>query len=278
MTTKNCGIYNILCLSNQKIYIGSSKDIHHRYYHHLYELRKNKHTNIHLQRAFNKYGKDSFELIIIENCQPENLLILEQEYLNNTNKDKCFNINYRAERPPSWKHKHHTEETKEKISQSNMGKTISEKQKKLISKIHKGKVISQQQKEILSQLFSGEKNPAYIDGRTMKDYFCQCGKKISIGATQCKNCYKPVGLKGENNYMFGTKRTENQKKNQSLKMKGKFAGEKNPSAKLSNENIKEIIDLFENGQTKASISRKYNISKTRVGQIIKKKNYYLSLN
>ncbi|MFW6122530.1 MAG: GIY-YIG nuclease family protein [Petrotogales bacterium] len=55
MSEKISGIYNIICLPNQKVYIGSSNNIYRRYYLHLYELRKNKHTNIHLQRAFNKY-------------------------------------------------------------------------------------------------------------------------------------------------------------------------------------------------------------------------------
>ena len=111
----------------------------------------------------------------------------------------------------------------------------------------------------------------------MKEYFCECGKKISIGAIQCKNCYKPVGLKGEKSPFFGKPLSNERKENLSLKMKGKYVGENNPSAKLSNIDIKQIIYLFDNGEIKASIARKYNISKTRVGQIIRKREYYSSL-
>lgn len=41
------GIYNIRNLINNKIYIGSSKDIEYRTYRHLMFLRANKHINPH---------------------------------------------------------------------------------------------------------------------------------------------------------------------------------------------------------------------------------------
>ncbi|MBO1264500.1 GIY-YIG nuclease family protein [Proteiniclasticum sp. SCR006] len=60
------GIYLIACLSDKKVYIGQSNDINKRIGIHYRELKKNTHHNILLQRAFNKYGKDSFYFATLE--------------------------------------------------------------------------------------------------------------------------------------------------------------------------------------------------------------------
>jgi len=55
-------------------------------------------------------------------------------------------------------------------------------------------------------LFEGENNPSYIDGKTLKENYCKCGKKISIYAIYCELCnYKLHSnrMKGKNNPMFG---------------------------------------------------------------------------
>jgi group I intron endonuclease len=60
------GIYAIRNKLNNKYYIGQSIDISRRIRDHKLDLRKNRHYNIHLQRSWNKYGKDAFEFKIIE--------------------------------------------------------------------------------------------------------------------------------------------------------------------------------------------------------------------
>jgi hypothetical protein len=55
------GIYAIQIGS--KKYIGCSKDIERRIYQHEYELETNTHSNLHLQRAFNKYRDYSWHVI-----------------------------------------------------------------------------------------------------------------------------------------------------------------------------------------------------------------------
>ena len=75
-------IYKIENTINKKFYIGSSVNYKRRWEQHIYELNKNKHDNIHLQRAWNKYGKDNFEFSIIEECENSNQYIEEQYYLD----------------------------------------------------------------------------------------------------------------------------------------------------------------------------------------------------
>lgn len=67
------GIYKIVNTFNGKIYIGQSKHIRERWSEHKKELRRNKHKNEYLQRAWNKYGEDSFKHEVIELCSEDML-------------------------------------------------------------------------------------------------------------------------------------------------------------------------------------------------------------
>jgi len=79
---KICGIYIIKNNINNKIYIGQSIDIHKRWANHKNELKRNKHVNIHLQRAWNKYGEENFNFNILEKCNEESLSEKEINYIN----------------------------------------------------------------------------------------------------------------------------------------------------------------------------------------------------
>ena len=65
------GIYKITNKINGKKYVGQSSCIENRWYSHKRELNMGIHGNIHLQRAWNKYGEDNFEFSIIEECDIE---------------------------------------------------------------------------------------------------------------------------------------------------------------------------------------------------------------
>ena len=56
------GIYKLTNLSNGKIYIGQSVNVEDRIYKHKMALKGNYHKNDHLQKAWNKYGKNSLNL------------------------------------------------------------------------------------------------------------------------------------------------------------------------------------------------------------------------
>ena len=62
------GIYKIENLINHKLYIGQSDDLYRRRDAHFNELKGNRHYNQHLQRSYNKYGKDNFKFNIVEKC------------------------------------------------------------------------------------------------------------------------------------------------------------------------------------------------------------------
>ena len=67
------GIYKITCSENNKVYVGQAINIQDRWKTHIQCLNRNKHHNIHLQRAWNKYGENNFKFDIIEYCEKEDL-------------------------------------------------------------------------------------------------------------------------------------------------------------------------------------------------------------
>jgi group I intron endonuclease len=73
------GIYKITNTTNKKFYIGSAKDIDHRWYCHTNDLNANRHVNPKFQNAWHKYGESSFTFEIIESVEPKPELLLERE-------------------------------------------------------------------------------------------------------------------------------------------------------------------------------------------------------
>lgn len=59
------GLYLIHCKQDNKIYIGSSKNMHKRKLQHLNALRSNRHHSYLLQEAFNEFGEEQFTFYII---------------------------------------------------------------------------------------------------------------------------------------------------------------------------------------------------------------------
>lgn len=76
------GIYSISNTVNGKLYVGSTNNISVRWNKHRALLRHNKHQNTHLQSAWNKYGEESFEFSIIEECSIESLIEREQYFID----------------------------------------------------------------------------------------------------------------------------------------------------------------------------------------------------
>lgn len=172
------GIYSIRNTITQDFYIGSTNNFKRRWkYEHLKKLRINKHVNNYLQNAFNKYGEDVFIFEIILECEEEQLLFFEQFYLD-LFKPK-YNLTFIAGKPPSLKGrvvseenkkkqsemmkgnknflgKHHSKETKDKLSKANKGKKRDEATRRKIGEANKGKVTSEETKKKMSDAAKGK--------------------------------------------------------------------------------------------------------------------------
>ncbi len=90
------GIYLIYCSANEKGYIGSSLRVQARFTHHRHDLNRGAHDNTHLQRAYQKYGKETFTYLLLENVPtpttPEILLERENHYLMQLKEEDVFNV------------------------------------------------------------------------------------------------------------------------------------------------------------------------------------------
>jgi len=133
------GIYFILNKVTLKLYIGSAVYFARRRSEHFTRLAKNIHHNEHMQRAYNKYGKEAFDFIIVEIVPLDKLIELETYYIakhRTTEEDfgynKCpFGISAIGRK--------HSPETIEKIRISNSGKTVPQERRDKISATLKAK-------------------------------------------------------------------------------------------------------------------------------------------
>ncbi len=110
------GVYCVINIINNKKYIGSASGIgmiFERLIKHRSTLLLNKHYNKHFQKAWNKYGKDSFEIEILEVCEKEKCIEREQYYIDLLKPE--YNI---CKIAGSTLGKGHNKETRQKISKS----------------------------------------------------------------------------------------------------------------------------------------------------------------
>jgi hypothetical protein len=96
------GIYQIRCVANDKIYIGSSVDLRNRWAFHCRALRFGRHSNRYLQAAWDDYGPDAFDFTIIEYVSKDELIVVEQYWIDRTrctDRGVGFNIITKAGSP-----------------------------------------------------------------------------------------------------------------------------------------------------------------------------------
>jgi group I intron endonuclease len=78
------GVCQIRCVSNGKIYVGSSVDVRGRWLRHRFELNRGTHGNCYLQKAWNRQGEAGFDIVILELAEPADLLKVEQKWIDQT--------------------------------------------------------------------------------------------------------------------------------------------------------------------------------------------------
>ena len=123
------GVYQITNKISGKVYVGhaarvypnkpASCGFYKRWSEHIYDLTNNQHPNIHLQRAWVKYGDDAFIFSILEFVDPDKCEEREQFYLDNLSREERYNISPVA---GSSLGREVTAETRAKLSAAGLGK------------------------------------------------------------------------------------------------------------------------------------------------------------
>lgn len=138
-------IYKITNLVNNKIYIGSAFNFKKRYNNHISSLNRNVHKNLHLQLAYNKYGKNNFKFEIIEECDKDNILQREQYWIDTVKPE--YNICKIAGNTSGRKL---SEETKKKIALTKIGLKHTEQSKIKM----RNKIVSEETRQKISKALS----------------------------------------------------------------------------------------------------------------------------
>ncbi len=185
MTEKMSGIYKIIHKASGKYYVGSSHDIFSRWNNHRKDLTSNSHVNDYLRYAWNKYGQDAFEFIIVEYVEPikESLLKAEQTHLTiaQGEQDRTYNLKFESSGGEWSEHsknkmrgknnhrygKHLTDDAKQIIRKVQSGRIMSDETKRKISEARKGMKFSDATKKRISESKRGNKNPNF--GKPLSD-------------------------------------------------------------------------------------------------------------
>lgn len=160
-------IYLITCKINQKKYIGSTISLNKRWLDHKGYLRRGRHQNPHLQRAWNQYGENEFEFSILEEVEDQTLLLERELFwireLDTLDYDKGYNICLPGKNVGGWKWTEEQRSTRSKLYQ---GRILSSEHKLNIqeglrkARQKRSKLTAAQVQEIYSRVLNGERSTA----------------------------------------------------------------------------------------------------------------------
>lgn len=241
----NSGIYKITNISNEKIYIGSAKNLKNRWSRHKNELRNNNHSNQYLQNSWNKYGEQSFEFTMLEIVDDINDLEDRENYYLNLMKsykrEVGYNILRKAYSSCGFKH---SENTKNIIGNLSRGRKVSKVTREKIRISLKGR---KRDEVIRYKISYTKKNSGYKHSLETREKIREAntGKKQSIDAIN-KRLEKMKDQTGENNY----------------------------ASKLKEKDVWEIKILLKHTKKKQKeISEIYGVSKSLISSINKGKSW-----
>ena len=249
---KICGIYKITSPTG-KIYIGQSVDI---------ENRKGRYNKLECNRqpklynSFVKYGFDAHKFEIIHECTEPELNELEKYYIKLFN---TFDTKYGLNLTSGGDHTTLSEETRNKISESNKGKKLTEKHKLIIGESKRGN------KYWVGRKHSDETKEKLRIINTGKKLSEEHKQKISVGGkgrivsdeTKLK---QSLARKGRLSPNIGRKHTEESKIKMSVAQKGRIVSEeakkKMSLAKKGKPSPIKGKKLSEETKKKISLARK----------------------
>lgn len=126
------GIYIIKNLINNKVYVGSSINLNSREYKHFWMLDKGIHDNHYLQQSYNKHGKDSFIFEIVCSCEPGELVLKENYYIDLYKSNKQTS-GYNLAKVNEFRRNTYNDEVKINLSKYNLEKNGNFKKFSLIN-------------------------------------------------------------------------------------------------------------------------------------------------
>lgn len=239
---KTSGIYAFKNLITNEYYIGKATNMRGRTFKHLGSLNKGEHYNKHLQSSWNKYGKENFELFIVEKCNTSLLDEKEKHFINFYDSfNNGFNQTLGGD---GLKNYRHTEDAKCKISKASKERKHTPES---IEKIRKSKLGKKRPKDVIEKIAAKKRGQKISEDHIQAMRKSTVGKKLSNERREklsiaAQNRKKPVKISPPN---------------------------------LLNENQKEEIkEILLSGQYRSisSIANQYKVSRSQIYTIIKHDN------
>ena len=173
------GIYKIVNISNEKVYVGQTVNMKKRWSTHKKLLSQGNHFNCHLQRACNKDGMDILSFEVIELCEKGDLNEREIHWIS---KLSSFKNGYNfTEGGGGTRGYMFTEESKQKMSKRHMGNKYNsgnkytEESRHQMSLAHMGLKSTEEARKKISEANRGSKHPAAKKVFSVDKVF-ECGK------------------------------------------------------------------------------------------------------
>ena len=155
------GLYSITNKNDGRIYVGSGVNIDGRWRAHRKLLKGNRHTNVHLQNAWNAHGSEVFEFAVILLCDRDEVLTQEQKALDElfATRSMCdiYNVARSATAPATGLPV--SAETRAKRSAALKGLKRSAESRENMSAAQKGRKVSAETCARISESKKGEKHP-----------------------------------------------------------------------------------------------------------------------
>jgi group I intron endonuclease len=235
---KRSGIYKITCKPTGKKYVGSAVWVAKRKRHHREALLSGTHHNCYLQRAWNKYGPDAFEFVILEYCEKENLTNREQHYIDFF---KAFDRKYGFNLQPK--------------AYSNLGMVMPSEAKKKLSDLKKGGncTLSSTQIEELRERMKGNTfrlGKPHTEATKKRLRIARQGRTPSLGMTHSKESRLKMSKA-----LKGRSLSDKNKAGISRALKGrKLSHEHNWNAHIAQSKIKpEQFDIIRSRYAKGDV-------------------------
>lgn len=238
------GIYAIKNKINGKHYVGKAMDIPKRFNNHKHCLKKNKHRNDFLQKAWNKYGEKQFDFVVLELCEVKYLDEKEIYWIEKLKSHKTqngYNLTFGGDGGIL------SDYSRQKLSDKMKGKKLSKEHVEKLRKAHIGKKRSKEHKENIKK-----NNAKYWKGKKRDPETIEKIRQSKLGKKMSKS--------------------SSEKKREAMK-KLYANGFKNPQMKLTDEQIIQIYIRSNNGEKQRDLANEFGISQGSVSSIKNGKNH-----
>ena len=151
-------IYGIRHIASGRMYVGSAVRTNARWRQHRSQLQRGTHHSRHLQAAWNKYGAEAFEFVVLEMVPAsDDLLVRENEWISSSMAaDRRYGFNC-CPVAGSQLGMRHSDEARSKMSSAHKGRKKSPEHQAAISASIKGRTLSDEHRAKIAANQTGRK-------------------------------------------------------------------------------------------------------------------------